>query len=205
MEEVFQILRSHYESKTFYRDPFKVLIFTILSQRTRDENTEVAASRLLDKYPTPRRLARADPSAVEELIRSAGFYRAKTKAVISVSAILETEYGGKVPDDMERLLLLPSVGRKTANCVLVYGFDKDALPVDTHVHRISNRLGWANTKMPDDTEVVLRKALPRAYWKEINSLLIDFGRRTCLPRNPRCGLCPIANICPSSTLQEEKR
>ncbi len=197
VEEVFQTLLKHFKTKPPSMDPFKVLISTILSQRTRDENTEVAANNLLAKYPTPEELAKADIKDVEKLIRPAGFYRAKAKSVVEVSRILVEKYGGEVPRDMETLLTLPSVGRKTANCVLVYGYDMDALPVDTHVHRISNRLCWVRTKTPDETEKALRDVIPRKYWKPINSLLIDFGRRVCLPSNPKCKICPIAHLCPS--------
>ena len=137
---------------------------------------------------------------MERLCKPAGFCKAKARHIIEASRALLERYGGRVPDSMEELLSLPGVGRKTANCVLVYGYGREAMPVDIHVHRISNRLGWAETRTPDDTEKVLRKRIPREYWIEINSLLIDFGRRTCLPRNPRCGECPLNDICPSSSI-----
>ncbi|MDG6220748.1 MAG: endonuclease III, partial [Candidatus Thermoplasmatota archaeon] len=125
-------------------------------------------------------------------------YRAKARGVIEASKALLERYDGQVPRDLDALLALPMVGRKTANCVLVYGFGDDAMPVDTHVHRISNRLGWVDTKDPDKTEMVLRKLVPKEYWKELNSLMIDFGRKTCQPRRPRCPECPVEHICPSS-------
>ena len=176
-------------------DPFRILIGTILSQRTRDEQTTVATERLFKRYKAPDELANARPSEVKGLIMSVGFYNMKTKAIIKASKELVERFGGKVPSDIESLLSLTSVGRKTANCVLVYGFDKPAIPVDTHVHRISNRLGLVETKTPEETEEELVKTVPRRYWLRLNDLFVRFGQTTCKPVGPRCGECTLKARC----------
>ena len=176
-------------------DPFKILIGTILSQRTRDEMTSAATERLFARYRNARELARASPSDVKPLIRSVGFYNTKTSAIIEASKELVERFGGEVPSDMDSLLSITSVGRKTANCVLVYGFDTPAIPVDTHVHRISNRLGLVKTKTPEQTEVALAKSVPRRYWLELNDLFVRFGQTTCKPVGPRCGECALRARC----------
>jgi endonuclease-3 len=177
------------------RDPFEVLIFTIISQRTRDEQTAVASQRLLSKFPTPKELAKADVRQIQKLIKPAGFYRVKAKKIKEVCRILEGRFDGIVPNDFESLMSLPSVGRKTANCVLVFGFNIPAIPVDTHVHRISNRLGLVSTSKPEDTEEALKKILPRKYWIDMNHLLVRFGQTICRPINPKCKECPLSNLC----------
>ncbi len=176
-------------------DPFKILIGTILSHRTRDENTTRATENLFSRYRTPAQLARADPREVRRLIRSSGFYNMKTKNIITASRQLVDQFGGVVPDNEEDLLKLRSVGRKTANCVLVYAFNKPAIPVDTHVHRISNRLGLVKTKKAEDTEAELVRTVPRRYWLELNDLFVRFGQTTCRPIGPRCGDCSITDVC----------
>ncbi|MGA2664030.1 MAG: endonuclease III [Nitrososphaerales archaeon] len=176
-------------------DPFRVLIGTVLSHRTRDESTSRATERLFSVYRTPRELAAADPERVKELIRSVGFYNVKARNVIRVAKQVVSEFGGKVPDDMESLLTLHAVGRKTANCVLVYGFNKPAIPVDTHVHRIANRLGLVQTKTPEETELALTESVPRRYWLELNELFVRFGQTTCKPIGPRCDICTLTSDC----------
>jgi endonuclease III len=176
-------------------DPFKILIGTVLSHRTRDESTSKATERLFSVYDTPQKLANADPKSVRELIRVVGFYNMKTKNVIRVANQIVDEFGGKVPDDLESLLTLHAVGRKTANCVLVYGFNKPAIPVDTHVHRISNRLGLVQTKTPEETELELMKTVPKRYWLELNELFVRFGQTTCKPVGPRCDICTLTASC----------
>ncbi len=176
-------------------DPFRILIGTILSQRTRDENTTLATERLFGRFKGPEDLARAKVSEVRELIRPAGFYNMKSRSIVEVAKRLVEDFGGEVPSDMESLLSLPSVGRKTANCVLVYGFDKPAIPVDTHVHRISNRLGLVETKAPDETEAQLAEKVPRRYWLTLNDLFVRFGQTTCKPIGPRCGECTLRARC----------
>ena len=196
--EVARRLRVIYgpSEKVWNRDPFTVLVGTILSQRTRDENTASASLALFSKYDTAQKLARADVGTIQGLIRPAGFYRVKARIIKKVSQELLDRFDGKVPDDIDDLLTLPGVGRKTANCVLVYGFNMVAIPVDTHVHRISNRLGWVRTKTPEETEIALAQVLPRRYWLEINDLLVTHGQRICRPIGPRCAECPVNNICP---------
>lgn len=176
-------------------DPFRVLISTILSHRTRDENTTRASENLFAVYKTPSQLAEADPDVVRRLIRPSGFYNMKTKNIMRAARQLVEDFGGNVPDTEEDLLKIHSVGRKTANCVLVYAFNKPAIPVDTHVHRISNRLGLVNTKRPEDTEAELVKTVPRRYWLELNDLFVRFGQTACKPVGPRCGSCTLAGTC----------
>ena len=176
-------------------DPFRILIGTILSQRTRDEKTTLATERLFGRFKGPLELAAAKEDEVRELIRPAGFYNMKAKSIVKVAKQLVEEFGGEVPSDVEALMSLPSVGRKTANCVLVYGFDKPAIPVDTHVHRISNRLGLVETKTPEQTEAELVRSVPRRYWLELNDLFVRFGQTTCKPVGPRCGECTLKARC----------
>jgi endonuclease-3 len=176
-------------------DPFRILIGTILSQRTRDEKTTLATERLFGKFKDPEDLARAKVSEVRELIRPAGFYNMKSKSIIKVAKQLVERFDGEVPSEMDDLLSLPSVGRKTANCVLVYGFNKPAIPVDTHVHRISNRLGLVETKTPEETEAQLVEKVPRRYWLTLNDLFVRFGQTTCKPIGPRCGDCTLRARC----------
>jgi endonuclease-3 len=177
------------------RDPFRILIGTILSQRTRDENTTRAVDNLFQQYKNPAELAAANEDQVRPLIRPAGFYRAKAKSIIEVSRRIVSEYDGKVPNNFEELISLPSVGRKTANCVLVYGFGKPAIPVDTHVHRISNRLGIVNTKTPEQTELDLMKKVPKKYWLQLNELFVRFGQTVCKPIGPKCDICSLRPVC----------
>ena len=176
-------------------DPFRILIGTILSQRTRDENTTMATENLFSRYKSPFELAKADPKMVRRLIRSSGFYNMKTKSIIRTSKQLVSEFGGVVPDNEEDLLKLHSVGRKTANCVLVYAYNKPAIPVDTHVHRISNRLGLVKTKKPEETEAKLVRTVPRRYWLELNDLFVRFGQTTCKPIGPHCSSCTLTDAC----------
>jgi endonuclease-3 len=176
-------------------DSFRILIGTILSHRTRDENTTRAVENLFSKYRTPQQLASAPPSVVRRLIRPSGFYNMKTRNIIKVSNQLLDNFGGEVPSTMEELLTLHSVGRKTANCVLVYAFNQPAIPVDTHVHRISNRLGLVSTKKPEETELALTRSVPKKYWLELNDLFVRFGQTTCKPIGPKCGTCTLRGEC----------
>jgi len=193
---IIKTLRKTYP-KTFFRnsDPFKVLISTILSQRTRDESTAIASRDLFSVYRDAAMLSKASEERLQKLIKRVGFYRTKAKRIKEVSKIILERYDGKTPDNLEDLLTLPAVGRKTANCVLVYGFMKPAIPVDTHVHRISNRLGLVKTKTPEQTEVSLRKTIPKKYWIDINELLVRHGQNVCKPITPRCSECTITKLC----------
>lgn len=183
------------ESQKNERDPFRILITTILSQRTRDENTRQASQKLFSKYHDVKSLSKANAKEVESLIHQSGFYRAKARSIISVSKILVNCYNGEVPRDFNELMALPSVGRKTANCVLVYGFHVPAIPVDIHVHRISNRLGMVNTNNPEDTELDLREHIERRFWIELNEEFVKFGQRICKPVKPRCVICDLKKCC----------
>jgi endonuclease III len=176
-------------------DPFKILIGTILSQRTRDESTTLASERLFEKIDGPLALASADEAEVKRLIRPVGFYNMKARTIIKTARKLVDDFGGKVPSDMDELMSLPGVGRKTANCVLVYGFEEPAIPVDTHVHRISNRLGLVDTKTPEQTEAELVRTVPKRYWLELNDSFVRFGQTVCKPIGPRCGSCTLRGVC----------
>lgn len=193
---IMERLQQQYDLRVFEDgDPYRVLIRTILSQRTRDDNTDRASAQLFSKYHTMNEIAEADPVLLEPLIRPAGFYHVKAQRIVQVSRELLDKFKGQVPEDMKSLLELPGVGRKTANCVLVYGFQKPAIPVDVHVHRISNRLGLVNTKNPEETEVELEKIVPREYWIELNDLMVQFGQTICRPQSPRHEECPLQELC----------
>jgi endonuclease-3 len=179
----------------YRRDPWAVLVSTILSLRTKDEVTLVTSKRLLAKAPGPAELAALGETQVARLAYPAGFYRTKAGNLKKIAAILLEQYGGKVPDDMEKLLALPGVGRKTANLVLIEAFDKPGICVDIHVHRISNRCGWLVSKTPEETEMALRAMLPKKYWKTINALLVLYGQNICRPVSPYCSRCVIAAHC----------
>ncbi len=197
IDKLFKGLKQQFPEDIFVEPghPFRVLIFTIISQRTRDEQTEVAAGRLLAAFPTVKKLARADVRKIEKLIKPAGFYRVKARKIKEVCNTLLKEYDGNVPDNFDSLMELPSVGRKTANCVLVFGFGKPAIPVDTHVHRISNRLGLVRTSKPEETEKALQKVLPKRFWLDINHMLVRFGQTICRPVTPKCEICPVTDLC----------
>ncbi len=177
------------------QNPFRVLISTILSQRTKDENTHIATEQLFAKYDTPKKLSAAKPENIYDLIRPAGFYKQKAEKIIQTSKIVYEKYSSNVPDTMDELISLPGVGRKTASCVLAYGFGLPAIAVDTHVHRICNLLGLVKTSKPDDTEESLMFLVPQEHWHDINRLLVRHGQSICRPINPRCHECPIAHIC----------
>ncbi|MFX0029195.1 MAG: endonuclease III domain-containing protein [Candidatus Hermodarchaeota archaeon] len=184
------------------QDPFKILISTILSARTRDSNTRLATERLFAKFSTPKLIAEADIEELEDLIKVSGFYKVKAARIKDVSKVLLEEYNGLVPDNFDELINLPGVGAKTANCVLVYAFKVPAIPVDTHVHRISNRLGWVKTKEPDKTEKNLKQIIPKGLWINLNRLFVRFGQQICLPNRPKCGICPINDYCPKDFTME---
>ena len=175
--------------------PLSILIGTILSARTRDENTSSVVKILFSRYKTARELANAKVSDVEKIIKKTGFYHVKAKRIIEVASIIDSKFSGKVPETMKELLSLPGVGRKTANCVLVYAFNEPAIPVDTHVHRISNRLGLVKTKIPEETEVELMKKIPRRYWTRINDTFVMYGQNICKPISPMCYACQIKRDC----------
>ena len=192
-------LRDHAEN------PFQVLIGTILSQRTRDEATDGASARLFARYPDARSLARASPREIEPLIRGTGFYHTKARAIRACAREILDRFSGTVPRSFEELVSLPSVGPKTANCVLVFGYGIPAIPVDTHVHRIANRLGAVRTRSPEETEARLREVLPRPFWIPLNPLLVQHGQNLCRPQRPRCPDCPISDLCATGRALSEGR
>lgn len=176
--------------------PFVTLISCLLSLRTKDEVTEKAAQRLLKDDHTPEQLSTMPVQQIERLIYPVGFYKTKAKRIKEISTTLLKDYHGAVPDDFDELLKLKGVGRKTANIVMVYGHKKHGfLPIDTHCHRVPNRLGWIRTKTPDETEMTLKKILPERYWDDFNDLFVRFGQTICVPVSPFCSRCPIARYC----------
>jgi len=177
------------------RDPFRVLIACLLSLRTKDETTGPAAARLFALADTPEAMRRLPAKRIERAIFPVGFYRTKARVLLGVCRDLLERFGGQVPDDIDRLLTLKGVGRKTANLVVTQGFNKSGICVDIHVHRISNRLGYVKTKNPTETETALRKRLPRRYWIGYNDLLVSFGQNICHPVSPRCSECPVRPRC----------
>lgn len=177
------------------RDPFRILISTIISLRTKDEVTRKASERLFALADNPRLMASLPPDDVETAIFPAGFYRNKARTILDVSRRLVEEYESAVPSDMDELLSIKGIGRKTANLVVTMGYGKEGICVDTHVHRITNRWGYVETKTPHDTEFALRERLPREYWIEINDLLVAFGQNMCKPVSPLCSQCPIHHLC----------
>jgi len=178
------------------RDPFQTLISCILSLRTKDETTAVATKRLFERASTPEAILKIPVRGLERLIFPVGFYRTKARVIRGISSDLKARYGGKVPDDLDALLTLKGVGRKTANLVVTEAFRKPGICVDTHVHRISNRWGLVETTTPDKTEMALREVLPRRHWLTYNSLLVAFGQTLCHPTSPWCSRCPIEHRCP---------
>jgi endonuclease III len=176
-------------------DPFKILIGTILSARTRDEVTTAVIKALFSRFKNPDELSRANLSDIKKLIQKIGFYNVKASRLKEVSQLIIKKYNGKVPSNLDDLLTLPGVGRKTANCVLVYGFKRAAIPVDIHVHRISNRIGIVNTKNPEETENVLQKSIDKKYWIRVNETFVTFGQNICLPIKPKCNVCQLTKMC----------
>jgi endonuclease-3 len=166
-----------------------------LSHRTKDEITEKVVIDFIKKYPNVNELAKADIKELENVIKKVGFYRNKAKTLIKLAKVLVEKYNGKIPDDINELLSLPGVGRKTANCVLVYAYKKPAIPVDTHVHRIMNRLGIVETKTPEETEFALMEKIDKKYWLDINETFIRFGKSICKPIKPLCNICALNSIC----------
>ncbi|OGX39903.1 MAG: endonuclease III [Omnitrophica WOR_2 bacterium RIFCSPHIGHO2_02_FULL_68_15] len=176
--------------------PFRVLIATVLSLRTQDKTTAGASARLFRLADTPGAMLRLTAGRIEKAIYPVGFYRTKARNILKICRILLDAYGGRVPDDLDELLKLPGVGRKTANLVVTVAYGKHGICVDTHVHRISNRWGYVKTRTPHETEEALRKVLPKRYWIEYNDLLVCFGQNLCVPVSPFCGRCPLFRHCP---------
>ncbi|MFA7540015.1 MAG: endonuclease III [Sphaerochaetaceae bacterium] len=176
-------------------DPFQVLISTLISLRTKDKVTIEASRRLFERAPTPQAMLLLSKEEIEELIYPAGFYRVKANNILKISQILMEEYGGEVPSQKALLMALPGVGTKTANLTLNLGFNIEAICVDIHVHRISNRMGWIATKSPEASEVALEKIMPRPFWIPLNELLVTYGQQICRPVSPLCSKCGVYNYC----------
>ncbi len=179
-------------------DPFRILISTIISLRTKDDVTRDASERLFALADTPKRMMRLDLEKVEKAVYPAGFYRNKSQVIIETSRMIVERFEGKVPRDIDTLLTIKGVGRKTANLVVTLGYGEQGICVDTHVHRITNRWGYVRTKTPHETEFALRKILPKEYWIEINDILVTFGQNMCKPVSPLCSRCPVHVQCARS-------
>jgi len=177
------------------RDPFKILISTILSLRTKDAVTAAATDRLFRLASTPRSMRELSEESIRKAIYPVGFYRRKAQTVREISAALIDRYNGEVPADLDELLTLKGVGRKTANLVVTLGYDGDGICVDTHVHRITNRFGYVRTSTPHETERALRERLPRAHWRSYNTLMVAYGQTVCRPVSPLCTTCPVSAWC----------
>lgn len=178
-----------------FKNPYLVLIACILSLRTNDKTTYPATLRMLELAKTPKEMKNVSQEELAKAIYPVGFYENKAKQIIELSKIIDEELNGQVPDEIEDLIKFKGVGRKTANLVLSLGFNKPAICVDVHVHRIFNRLGYIKTKTPEETEFALREKLPQKYWIDINTLLVTHGQNVCKPIKPKCSECPIARYC----------
>ncbi len=188
----------------YVESPFKVLISTLLSLRTKDQTTAVAAQRLFNEADTPEKLLDVPLSELERLIYPVGFYKNKARTLHHVCQMLLERHGGKVPSGLDELLAIKGVGRKTANLVVTLGFNLPGICVDIHVHRISNRWGYVKTKTPDETEMALRKKLPKKYWIEFNDLLVTYGQNLCVPVSPHCSKCKLASFCPKTGVKRSR-
>ena len=177
------------------RDPFRVLISTVLSLRTKDETTAVASRSLFKLADSPSDMVKLSEKEIIKVIYPVGFYRTKAKRIREICRDLIDKHASKVPDDLDELLKLKGVGRKTANLVITLGYNKLGICVDTHVHRISNRFGYIKTKTPEETEITLRSKLPEEYWIDYNSLLVALGQSLCRPLSPKCSVCPVEKYC----------
>lgn len=178
------------------RDPFRILVSTILSLRTKDEVTAAASERLFAIADTAREIAALDSRRIARAIYPVGFYKTKARTLRDIARRVDEEFGGRVPDTIEALLAFKGVGRKTAALVVSLGYGREAICVDTHVHRISNRLRWVATRTPEETERALMILLPRRHWIGINDTMVSFGQRVCVPISPRCSVCPLFGDCP---------
>ncbi len=202
IEKLVQVLKVRYQDKTSAlmdvstrKDPFLTLISCLLSLRTKDEVTTRASERLFALAKTPEEMLNLKKEEIEAAIYPVGFYKRKAEQILGICRVLVEKYDLRVPDEIDELLKLKGVGRKTANIVITMGYNKPGIAVDTHVHRISNRLGLVETKTPNQTEFALRKTLPKRYWIVFNDLLVRHGKAVCTPVSPKCSICPITEYC----------
>jgi len=201
VQKILDILREAYPqagTRLKYQNPFQLLIAVVLSAQSTDEQVNQVTSDLFSKYSTPQEMAAVPLEELQELIKGVGLFRNKARHIKELSAILVEKYGGEVPREFNELIKLPGVGRKSANVVMAVGFGLPGLGVDTHVHRVSNRLGLVDAKQPHKTEAGLKALIPRKRWGEAHHLLISHGRAICKARSPQCGSCPLEEICPKN-------
>jgi endonuclease III len=216
IDEIMQILKTTIDTSNMplvsrknweeiNKTPFTVLISCLLSLRTKDLVTEQASLRLFKRYHTPHEIDMATEEELRQLIYPVGFYKVKAKRIKEISKTLIDIYNGQVPNDFHELLLMKGVGRKTANIVMRYGFKNDNyLPIDTHCHRIPNRIGWISTKTPTETEFALKKILSKKYWHDFNHLFVLFGQQICTPISPHCTTCPISVFCEKKNVMNHR-
>jgi len=196
LEKEFPVSKTTLNKMRKKPNAFKILISCLLSLRTQDKNTKIASDRLFAVADTPKEILALPIKRLEKLIFSSGHYKKKARILKHVSKVILKEFNRKVPKTREELMSIKGIGPKTANIVLAFAFGKEVLPIDTHCHRIPNRLGWVKTKTPEQTEIELNKILPRKYWQEFNSIFVQFGKTICQPISPLCSTCPINKYCP---------
>ncbi|MEK7433261.1 MAG: endonuclease III [Cyanobacteriota bacterium] len=210
LDTVFDILREEVKQwkqpvvGAAFRDPYKILIATILSLRTKDAVTEVASNRLFEIADTPEKMILISPEEIEKAIYPTGFYKRKAINILEISKLLLDKYEGKVPDELDELLKIKGVGRKTANLTITLGYNKLGICVDIHVHRITNRWGYVKTNTPEETEMQLRKILPTKYWLEINDFLVCYGQNLCKPVSPHCSICKLTSFCQQNGVEKSR-
>ncbi len=205
MEKYDQPIISSLKKAGINKTPFTTLISCLLSLRTKDEITKKASIKLFKKYDTAEKLSNANKKDIEKIIYPVGFYRVKSERIINISKEIIEKNNGKVPNDFKELLKLKGVGKKTAAIVMVYGYNNmDYIPVDVHVHVISNRLGWVKTKNADDTMEQMMKVIPQKYWSEINHVFVQFGKSICTTISPKCTICPVNKICKKIGVEQHR-
>ena len=198
------VLLEEIQTQNASENPFRILISTVLSVRNKDEATHEATETLFEAYTTPQQIADAPIEEIEKRIKKSGMYKTKALRIKEISKLILEKFGGNVPSKYDDLISLPGVGPKVANCVLVYAFKEPAIPVDTHVHRISNRIGWVKTKTPEETEKFLKLFFPIEAWNDLNWVLVLFGKQICKPIGPKCTECPVTETCPKLIQKTEK-